>query len=105
MSSFHLPNLLSRYSDTAVFCFSISRSITNEEISAVIGTYKEYPCSAVVLERYDILNAMKLHSFYPKTVYHFRTLNELNSLSSIINAYKSKLSNCLQYYLRRQCNY
>ena len=27
-----------------------SRSITNEEISAVIGTYKEYPCSAVVLE-------------------------------------------------------
>ena len=23
-----------------------SRSITNEEISAVIGTYKEYPCSA-----------------------------------------------------------
>jgi hypothetical protein len=27
---------------------------TNEEISAVIGTYKEYPCSAVVLE--TILN-------------------------------------------------
>jgi hypothetical protein len=27
-----------------------SRSITNEGISAVIGTYKEYPCSAVVLE-------------------------------------------------------
>ena len=27
-----------------------SRSITNEEISAVIGTHKEYPCSAVVLE-------------------------------------------------------
>src|SRR5262249_29164144 len=27
-----------------------SRRITNEEISAVIGTYKEYPCSAVVLE-------------------------------------------------------
>jgi hypothetical protein len=27
-----------------------SRSITNEEISAVIGAYKEYPCSAVVLE-------------------------------------------------------
>jgi putative transposase len=27
-----------------------SRIITNEEISAVIGTYKEYPCSAVVLE-------------------------------------------------------
>ena len=26
------------------------RSITKEEISAVIGTYKEYPCSAVVLE-------------------------------------------------------
>jgi hypothetical protein len=24
------------------------RSITNEEISPVIGTYKEYPCSAVV---------------------------------------------------------
>ena len=27
-----------------------SRSTTNEEISAAIGTYKEYPCSAVVLE-------------------------------------------------------
>jgi putative transposase len=27
-----------------------SRSITNEEMSVVIGTYKEYPCSAVVLE-------------------------------------------------------
>ncbi|MFZ0511146.1 MAG: hypothetical protein WAM14_06035 [Candidatus Nitrosopolaris sp.] len=27
-----------------------SRSITNEEISAIIGTYKEYPSSAVVLE-------------------------------------------------------
>lgn len=27
-----------------------SRIITNEEISAVIGTYKEYPCGAVVLE-------------------------------------------------------
>ena len=27
-----------------------SRSITNEEMSAVIGTYKEYHCSAVVLE-------------------------------------------------------
>jgi len=27
-----------------------SRIITNEEISAVIGTYKEYPCSAVILE-------------------------------------------------------
>ncbi|MFY9872952.1 MAG: hypothetical protein WAK17_24845 [Candidatus Nitrosopolaris sp.] len=26
------------------------RSITNEDISAVIGTYKEYPCSAVMLE-------------------------------------------------------
>ena len=27
-----------------------SRSITNEEISAVIGIYREYPCSTVVLE-------------------------------------------------------
>jgi hypothetical protein len=27
-----------------------STNITKEEISAVIGTYKEYPCSAVVLE-------------------------------------------------------
>jgi putative transposase len=27
-----------------------SRIITNEEISAVIGAYKEYPCSAVILE-------------------------------------------------------
>jgi hypothetical protein len=44
---------------------------------------------------------MKLHSFYPNTVYRFRTLNELNTLCSIINASKSKLSNCLQYYLRK----
>jgi putative transposase len=28
-----------------------SRSITNEEMSAVIRTYKEYPCSVVVLEK------------------------------------------------------
>jgi hypothetical protein len=27
-----------------------TRSITNEEISAVTGIYREYPCSAVVLE-------------------------------------------------------
>jgi hypothetical protein len=27
-----------------------SRSITNEEMSAVIEKYREYPCSAVVLE-------------------------------------------------------
>jgi hypothetical protein len=44
---------------------------------------------------------MKLHSFYPNTVYRFRTLNELNTLCSIINASKSKLSNSLQYYLRK----
>jgi hypothetical protein len=44
---------------------------------------------------------MKLHSFYPNTVYRFRTLNELNTLCSIINAFKSKLSNSLQYYLRK----
>jgi len=44
---------------------------------------------------------MKLHSFYPNTVYRFRTLNELNTLCSIINAYKSELSNSLQYYLRK----
>jgi hypothetical protein len=34
------------------------RSITNEEMSAVIGTYKEYPCSAVVLcdeQNYQII--------------------------------------------------
>jgi hypothetical protein len=29
---------------------SPEESITNEEISAVTGTYKEYPCSAVLLE-------------------------------------------------------
>jgi hypothetical protein len=44
---------------------------------------------------------MKLYSFYPNAVYRFRTLNELNTVSSIINASKSKLSNCLQYYLRK----
>jgi hypothetical protein len=44
---------------------------------------------------------MKLHSFDPKTSYRFRTLNELNVLSSIINESKSQLSTSLQYYLQK----
>jgi hypothetical protein len=44
---------------------------------------------------------MKLHSFDPVTSYRFRTLNELNVLSSTINESKSKLSTSLQYYLKK----
>jgi len=44
---------------------------------------------------------MKLHSFDPKISYRFRTLNELNALSSTINESKSKLSMSLQYYLQK----
>ena len=44
---------------------------------------------------------MKLHSFDPKTSYRFRTLDELNALSSTINESKSKLSMSLQYYLQK----
>lgn len=44
---------------------------------------------------------MKLHSFYPNTSYRFRTLDELNVLSGIINESKSKLSTSLQYYLQK----
>ncbi len=44
---------------------------------------------------------MKLHSFDPNTSYRFRTLNELNVLSSTLNESKSKLSTSLQFYLRK----
>ena len=44
---------------------------------------------------------MKLHSFDPKSSYRFRTLDELNALSGIINESKSKLSVTLQYYLQK----
>jgi hypothetical protein len=44
---------------------------------------------------------MKLHSFDPNTSYRFRTLNELNVLSSTMNESKSKLSTSLQYYLKK----
>ena len=44
---------------------------------------------------------MKLHSFDPNTSYRFRTLDELNVLSSIINESKSKLSTSLQYYVQK----
>src|SRR5919197_1179945 len=43
---------------------------------------------------------MKRHSFDPNTSYHFRTLDELNVLSSTINESKSKLSTSL-YYLQK----
>ena len=44
---------------------------------------------------------MKLHSFDPNNSYRFRTLSELNVLSSSINEPKSKLSTSLQYYLQK----
>ena len=44
---------------------------------------------------------MKLHSFDPNTIYRFRTLDELNVLSSTINESKFKLSTSLQYYLQK----
>jgi hypothetical protein len=44
---------------------------------------------------------MKLHSFDPNNIYRFRTLSELNVLSSTINEPKSKLSTSLQYYLQK----
>jgi hypothetical protein len=45
--------------------------------------------------------AMNLHSFDPNTSYRFRTLDELNVLSSTINESKYKLSTSLQYYLQK----
>jgi hypothetical protein len=44
---------------------------------------------------------MKQHSFDPNNSYRFRTLSELNVLSSTINEPKSKLSTSLQYYLQK----
>jgi hypothetical protein len=44
---------------------------------------------------------MKLHSLDPNNSYRFRTLDELNVLSSTINESKSKLSTSLQYYLQK----
>jgi hypothetical protein len=44
---------------------------------------------------------MKLDSFDPNTSYRFRTLNELNVLSTTLNESKSKLSTSLQYYLQK----
>ena len=44
---------------------------------------------------------MKLHSFDPNTSFRFRTLNELNVLSTTLNESKSKLSTSLQYYLQK----
>ncbi|MFL6398780.1 MAG: hypothetical protein ACJ72J_04265, partial [Nitrososphaeraceae archaeon] len=50
---------------------------------------------------FNIKRSMKLHSFDPKISYRFRTLDELNALSSTINESKSKLSMSLQYYLQK----
>jgi hypothetical protein len=50
---------------------------------------------------YIVQKAMKLYSFDPNTSYRFRTLDELNVLSSTINESKSKLSTSLQYYLQK----
>jgi hypothetical protein len=44
---------------------------------------------------------MKLYSFNPNTSYRFRTLHELNALSSTLNESKFELSWSLQYYLQR----
>jgi hypothetical protein len=43
----------------------------------------------------------KLFSFDPKYSYHLRTLDELNSLSNIINDCKFKLSSNLLYHLQK----
>lgn len=51
--------------------------------------------------RFTSQEGMKLHSFDPNTSYHFRTLNELNVLSSTLNESKFKLSTSLQYYLQK----
>lgn len=51
--------------------------------------------------RFASQESMKLHSFDPNTSYRFRTLNELNVLSSTINESKSKLSTSLRYYLQK----
>ena len=44
---------------------------------------------------------MKLYSFDPNTSYRFRTLDELNVISSTISESKFKLSTSLQYYLQK----
>src|SRR5919199_5619585 len=50
---------------------------------------------------YIVQKAMKLYSFDPNTSYRFRTLDELDVLSSTINESKFKLSTSLQYYLQK----
>ena len=47
---------------------------------------------------------MKLLSFDPNTIYLFRTLDELNAVSGIINESKSILSTSLQYCLQKYRN-
>lgn len=44
---------------------------------------------------------MKLRTFDPNTSYRFRTLDELNAHSGIIDESKCKLSTSLQYYLQK----
>lgn len=51
--------------------------------------------------RFASQESMKLDSFDPNTSYRFRTLNELNVLSTTLNKSKSKLSTSLQYYLQK----
>jgi hypothetical protein len=51
--------------------------------------------------RFALQESMKLDSFDPNTSYRFRTLNELNVLSTTLNESKSKLSTSLQYYLQK----
>jgi hypothetical protein len=51
--------------------------------------------------RFASQESMKLDSFDPNTSYRFRTLNELNVLSTTLNESKSKLSTSLQYYLQK----
>ena len=51
--------------------------------------------------RFASQESMKLDSFDPNTSYRFRTLNELNVMSTTLNESKSKLSTSLQYYLQK----
>src|SRR5918995_1584833 len=51
--------------------------------------------------RFASQESMKLDSFDPNTSFRFRTLNELNVLSTTLNESKSKLSTSLQYYLQK----
>ncbi|MGC1927350.1 MAG: hypothetical protein WA667_00115, partial [Candidatus Nitrosopolaris sp.] len=65
-----------------------SRSITKEEISAIIGTYKEYPCSAVVLA-YN----WGIWSIYNES-YRKQYSEKSNRRRSMFNIFRMRTLNC-----------